>query len=294
MELTILTPTYNRRKNLEELFLSLEAQTSKEFEWLIIDDGSTDGTRETADNFIKNASFPVKYAYKENGGKHTALNAGIKQIETELTFIVDSDDKLTPDAAETVIQTHRQYCNNENLCGYSFLKIFPDGAINGKPFCRDGYIATFIESRLNSNDANSDKAEVFFTRVLKEYPFPEYPGEKFLGEDIVWLRMARKYQMAHFNKGIYIASYLQEGLTVNRRKHNIKSPVGCLNRAKEFLNPQINLKYRIKGALQYVIYGKFAGRRLYALLKEAPDKFLVGLCAIPALLIFKIWQKRYK
>ena len=294
MVVTILTPTYNRGNTLSALYESLKAQTSKDFEWLVVDDGSTDNTGDLVAQWAAESDFSIRCLYKENGGKHTALNAGIATITTDLTFIVDSDDTLTPDAVETIARYHRRYSQEQNLCGYAFLRQFPDGTINGKPFHPDEMVADFIESRINANDTLADKAEVFFTRCLKEYPFPQYGQEKFLGEDIVWLRMAQKYSMVHINKAIYVGDYLASGLTKNRRRHNIQSPVGCMHRAEEFLSPRIRMKYRIKGALQYIIYGKFAGYTVFQLLKNTSYRILVACAAIPGLVLYVKWRWEYQ
>lgn len=289
--ISVLTPTFNRREKLAELYRSLEEQTSKEFEWVVVDDGSADDT-ESYITGLK-AAFPIRYFRKENGGKHTALNYGLTKIRTELTFIVDSDDTLTPDAIETICHYHNKYAANEELCGYAFLRCYPDGRINGKKFAPDEKIASYIETRINGEDTRSDKAEVFKTACLKEFPFPEYPGEKFLGEDIVWVQMARKYKMVHINKAIYIGEYLEGGLTQGRRKNNIKSPVGCMNRAVKFLYPDINIKYRGKAALQYWIYGRFAGLHAASLIRNAPDRPLVSLSAIPGEILYRVWKAKY-
>jgi len=272
------------------LFESLLQQTVKDFEWLIIDDGSTDNTRGIIDEFKKQADFPIGYVYKENGGKHTALNVGIRQIDSELTFIVDSDDALTTDAIETILHYHMQYSKDEKLCGYAFLRQFPNGKINGKLFSLDEQIGSYIKMRINSGDIMADKAEVFFTRCLKEFPFPEYEGEKFLGEDIVWIRMARKYDMVHINKAIYVGDYQSDGLTKNRREHNIKSPIGCMHRAVEFMDKGIKFKYRIKGSLQYVIYGKFAGYNSKTLITRSSHRLLTVVSLIPGVLLYKMWR----
>lgn len=294
MVVTILTPTYNRSNTLSALYESLKVQTSKDFEWLVVDDGSTDNTRDLVTQWAAENNFSIRYLYKENGGKHTALNAGIATISTDLTFIVDSDDTLTPDAVETISRYHRRYSQEQNLCGYAFLRQFPDGTINGKPFHPDEMVADFIESRINADDTLADKAEVFFTRCLKEYPFPRYGQETFLGEDIVWLRMAQKYCMVHINKAIYVGDYLASGLTKNRRRHNIHSPIGCMHRAEEFLSPQIRMKYRIKGALQYIIYGKFAGCTIFQLLKNTTYRSLVACAVIPGLFLYVKWRWEYR
>ena len=289
MTITILTPSYNRGGALDNLFKSLQKQTSKDFEWLLIDDGSTDDTKNIVTEMQQSADFPVRYIYKVNGGKHTALNVGVQQIASELTFIVDSDDTLVPNAIETIFEYHEKYGKQDKLCGYSFLRQYPNGEINGKPFVPDEKVGTFIDCRINANDTHADKAEVFFTKCLREYPFPEYNNEKFLGEDIVWIRMALKYQMVHINKAIYVGTYLDDGLTKNRRMNNIKSPYGCMERAKEFMRTELKLRYRLKGAMQYLIYGKFAQEE--NLIAKAPDKLLVLAALVPSEVLYIWWSK---
>ena len=291
MIITILTPTYNRGGVLNELFQSLQKQTTKEFEWLLVDDGSRDNTKNVVEEMKQIVDFPIRYIYKENGGKHTALNVGVKQITSELTFIVDSDDTLVPDAIETILKYNNKYKSRKDICGYAFLKEYSDGKINGKLFEPDEKIGTYIDCRINADDTHADKAEVFYTECLKEFPFPEFKNEKFLGEDLVWIRMAMKYQMVHINKAIYVAEYLGDGLTRNRRKNNIMSPHGCVARAKEFLRPELKLRYRIKGAIQYVVYGKFANEK--DIISNAPDRMLVLCVYIPSLLVYYRWSKSY-
>ena len=290
MIVTVLTPTFNRGGgSLNNLYQSLQKQTIKDFEWLLVDDGSTDDTKNIAEEMRKKAEFPMRYIYKENGGKHTALNVGVKQITSELTFIVDSDDTLVPDAIETILRYHKKYGEKKDLCGYSFLRRLPDGKINGKPFEPDEKVGTYIQCRINADDTQADKSEVFYTRCLKEFPFPEYRNEKFLGEDLVWIRMAMKYQMVHINRAIYVGNYLEDGLTKNRRKNNIRSPYGCMERAKEFMRPELKLKYRLKGAVQYLVYGKFAGEK--QLIAKAPYKGLAVCVALPSMLVYHRWSK---
>ena len=115
---TIITPTYNRAELLKNLYQSLEQQNNKDFEWLIVDDGSTDCTQEVVEKIANKASFHIDYIWKENGGKHTALNVGIRTIHTELTMIVDSDDRLLPNAVDDICKTHRKYSNNGEIVVY--------------------------------------------------------------------------------------------------------------------------------------------------------------------------------
>lgn len=288
--ITVLTPTFNRGGRLQSLWDSLQKQTVKDFEWLVVDDGSTDGTKDLITQLQEKSDFPIRYIYKNNGGKHTALNVGIQTICSELIFIVDSDDCVTDDAVESILKIHKKYRSQNNICGYAFLRAFPDGKVNGKKFDVDEKIGSYIDVRVNGDDTGADKAEVFKTHCLKEFPFPEYPNEKFLGEDLVWVRMARKYEMVHINKAIYVGNYLEDGLTNNRRKHNIASPIGCMHRAEEFMEPDLKTRYRIKGGLQYIVYGRFAGVKVVDLIRKSRHKVLATVCTPGGLFLYSRWR----
>ena len=287
--ITVLTPTFNRG-GLQSLWDSLQKQTVKDFEWLVVDDGSTDGTKNLITQLQEKSDFPIRYIYKNNGGKHTALNVGIQNICSELIFIVDSDDCVTDDAVESILKIHKKYRSQNNICGYAFLRAFPDGKVNGKKFDVDEKIGSYIDVRVNGDDTGADKAEVFKTHCLKEFPFPEYPNEKFLGEDLVWVRMARKYEMVHINKAIYVGNYLEDGLTNNRRKHNIASPIGCMHRAEEFMESDLKTRYRIKGGLQYIVYGRFAGVKVVDLIRKSRHKVLATVCTPGGLFLYSRWR----
>ena len=291
MTVTVLTPTFNRGGGLQSLWDSLQKQTVIDFEWLVVDDGSTDGTKDLITQLQEKSDFPIRYIYKSNGGKHTALSVGIQTICSELTFIVDSDDCVTDDAVESILKIHKKYRSQNNICGYAFLRAFPDGKVNGKKFDVDEKIGSYIDVRVNGDDTGADKAEVFKTHCLKEFPFPEYPNEKFLGEDLVWVRMARKYEMVHINKAIYVGNYLEDGLTNNRRKHNIASPIGCMHRAEEFMESDLKTRYRIKGGLQYIVYGRFAGVKVVDLIRKSRHKVLATVCMPGGLFLHSRWSK---
>ena len=276
---------------MRSLWNSLQKQTVKDFEWLVVDDGSTDGTKNLITQLQEKSDFPIRYIHKSNGGKHTALNVGIQTICSELTFIVDSDDYVTEDAIESILKIHKKYRLQNNICGYAFLRAFPDGKVNGKKFEVDEKIGSYIDVRVNGDDTSADKAEVFKTHCLKEFPFPEYPNEKFLGEDLVWVRMARKYEMVHINRAIYVGNYLEDGLTNNRRKHNIASPVGCMHRAEEFMESDLKTRYRIKGGLQYIVYGRFAGVKVVDLIRKSRHKVLATVCTPGGLFLHSRWSK---
>ena len=293
MSLTIVTPTYNRERELAELYESLKAQTEPGFVWLVVDDGSTDSTEEEVRGWQREGELTLRYLKKKNGGKHTCVNLAMNWVDTELTMIVDSDDCLTEDAAARILAIHEKYRDDDSLCGYSFLRGFPDGSINGAPFPADEWKASYITARVNADDMQADKAEVFRTEILKQYPFPEIEGENFIGEDVVWMRMARRYFMIHVNEVVYIGDYLEDGLTKNRRAHNIACPKGCVLRALEFMKPDVAMEPRLKGSIQYIVYGRFAGLTLQELIAKARFPQWAKLAAAPGEAIYRKWKKEY-
>ncbi|MBS7297505.1 MAG: glycosyltransferase family 2 protein [Eubacteriales bacterium] len=229
--ITIFTPTYNRKDLIERLYQSLLQQTQKNFEWLVVDDGSTDNTEKYfSDLLAKQQPFPIRYIKQENGGKHRAINNGVRNATGELFFIVDSDDYLTENAIDQINQWVATLDNSHKWAGISGLKGFSKDSVVGQ-YSETSYVDAKNNERRKYN-LLGDKAEVYFTDILKQYPFPEIPGEKFISEEIVWNAIARDaYYLRWFNEIIYICSYLDGGLTKDYSKDK-RNPQGRLLWAK--------------------------------------------------------------
>lgn len=229
--ITIFTPTYNRKDLIERLYQSLLQQTQKNFEWLVVDDGSTDNTEKFFSNLLtKQQPFPIRYIKQENGGKHRAINNGVRNASGELFFIVDSDDYLTENAIEKINQWTTTLDNSHKWAGISGLKGFSKDSVVGQ-HSKVSYIDAKNNERRKYN-LLGDKAEIYFTEVLEKYPFPEISGENFISEEIVWNAIARDgYYLRWFNEIIYICSYLESGLTKNNSKDK-SNPQGRLLWAK--------------------------------------------------------------
>lgn len=291
--ITILTPTYNRASYLPRLYESLLAQTGRDFLWLVVDDGSEDNTEKLIAS-LGGSDFKIRYIRQKNAGKHTALNRGIGEIQTELTFIVDSDDYLPETAVETILRCHEKYRGRSDLCGYSFLRCHSDGRVNTAYFPTDELIGSYAQVRINGG-IGGDKAEVFFTEILKRYPFPVFPGEKYLPEDLVWMRMSGPYQMVHINQNIYFCDYLENGLTNTGRRMKIRSPRGMALRSQVYLkDPSVRFQVKLKMMLLYQIYGRFAGRPTKELKGEIGQRLLWLLCRAPAFLLWMSWKRAYE
>lgn len=256
--ITVLTPVYNRAALLERLFNSLEEQTNYSFEWLIINDGSTDDTdRVVRELMSRTANFPIRYQAQENGGKHRAVNAGVALARGDFCFIVDSDDYLDVRAIELILQWTDDL--PDGYAGVAGLRAHNDGSIIGGGGYGEYVDATNLERR--RYNLLGDKAEVYRTAVLKRYPFPEFAGEKFLSEAVVWNRVARDGHMIRwYTRPIYYCEYLKGGLTNTINKQHRHSPRGFALYIKEMADLEASFLKRI------VLYGLYA-RDVYGYLQ---------------------------
>lgn len=228
--ITVFTPTYNRAYRLETLYKSLCAQTCKDFEWIVINDGSTDNTAELFAKWTENDNgFPIIYKEVENGGKHRAINKAVGMAHSDAFFIVDSDDYLLPFAIEKIGSWFKTVENNDAFAGISGLRGYTiDDPIGGWPTFEGDYVdCTHLQRHLYQ--LLDDKAEVYKTSILKKYPFPEFEGEKFVTEAVVWEHIARDgYKLRWYNQIIYICEYLADGLTASANKKFMENPKGHL------------------------------------------------------------------
>lgn len=288
---TVLTPTYNRKENLKNLYDSLEAQNDTRFVWMVIDDGSTDGTQDYISSIMAEPRFEIVYHKKTNGGKHTALNLGFQLVETYLTFIVDSDDVLTSDAISQICK-HVQTIKDNDLSGVAFLRGYSENKCIGDEFPKDMEISNDIEVRIRKN-VDGDKAEVWRTDVLKNYQFPVFEGEKFQGENYIWWQIARKYNMLYINRIIYITEYLDGGLTKSGRSLRLRNPLGGMENSKMAFYPEFPFRQRIKCGILYDVYGYCAKWPIRKICGSSGAKCLTFLCLGPAKLLYHYWNKRY-
>ncbi len=225
MKFTVLTPTYNRAHTLTRLYESLKKQTIKDFEWLVIDDGSQDNTENLIKGFIEEKPFfNIVYKKQENGGKHRAINYGLPFAKGELTFFLDSDDWLLENALETIVEEEKKLDRiNNKICAIEGLKLFPNNKNIGSTFDDESILASYIERK--KYNISGDKAEVYYTDIIKKYPFPEIEGEKFLTERLVWQKPALDgYKIWWFNKPIQYCEYIEDGLTVQENLLYAKNP----------------------------------------------------------------------
>lgn len=246
--ITIFTPAYNRADLLSRVFDSLQNQTDKDFEWVIVDDGSKDDTAAVVNQFKTISKFPIEFYPKKNGGKHTAINLGISKAKGLFTLILDTDDQLTPNAIEKLKESI-QNINDESVVAVATRRISSDGKIVGS--------GNFDKITCNSLDIRykhkitGDLVEVFKTDILQKYPFPEIEGEKFCPEALVWNRIAQKYKIDFYNYGFYVTEYLPGGLTDKIVKIRMNSPKASMIHYSELASYDIPFKEKIKATINF-------------------------------------------
>jgi len=291
--LAIVTPTYNRANLITNAYQSLEKQTNKDFVWYVVDDGSTDNTVQVMDEIIKKSTFEIKYEKKSNGGKHTALNKAMEIVKEEIVLILDSDDMLTENAADTVIKDYEEIKNDNSICGLGYLKSDFNYKVVGKQYTENGVVDSFTNQRLNKKTIG-DKCEVFKTEILKKYPFPVFKGENFVSEATVWCKMSLDYKMKFYNKIIYLCDYQQGGLSDGVHKRLFKNPNGSVACYLSMANKQCNLFNRIKYSIAYTMYSFVAGVKVKKQFKNANLKFMYALTFLPAWLLYLKKKRSFK
>ena len=225
MKLTIFTPTYNRAHMLPQLFESLVNQSNRDFVWLIVDDGSTDNTRQLVEKFRETTPFKIVYVFQENAGKHAAHNTGVENCTTELFFCVDSDDFLTIDAVQKIYSIHEEF-ESWNILGYYFRKADTSGKVSGGAFPIHNRLIGFREIYFDLG-FTGELAIVFKTDLIKNYCFPVYENEKFVTEKVLYNQLGSIAPMVYVDDVIYIFEYQETGYTKNAAKLYVKNPKGC-------------------------------------------------------------------
>lgn len=271
-------------------FDSLCAQTDFDFEWLIVDDGSTDNTEEVVNGFLTD-KFPVQYVKKQNGGKHTALNAAHPYINGQYVLILDSDDTLTADAVERI---KRAWAGKENDPEIGIITFLKGRSIN-KPNCVVSDWDTPVDIMryrricVHSNDC----CEVIRTELFKKYPFPVFPGERFLSEGALWGRVSYDCKCVYINRVIYLCEYLDGGLTKSGRAMRIGNPLGGMYNANVYMAKKNFMKNRIKNGLLYTGYGFFAEKTPCEMAAECQARTLMWLCLPFGWALHLLWKKEY-
>lgn len=224
-KITIFTPTYNREYILHKCYESLCRQTCKDFIWLIIDDGSTDNTRHLIEEWQRdNSDFEIRYIYKPNGGMHTAHNTAYRNIDTQLNVCIDSDDYMTDDAVEKILDFWQKNGSPE-YAGIIALDIdSKEYKVIGKelPAAKDTTLMGYY-----SNGGSGDKKLIYRTDIINSVPeYPEFKGEKYVGLAYKYHLVDEKYKLLIMNEPVCVVDYQSNGSSATMWKQYYKNPKG--------------------------------------------------------------------
>lgn len=285
--LTVFTPTYNRAYTLHKCYESLKKQTCKQFIWLIVDDGSTDNTKELVEEWIDEGQVTIQYYQKSNGGKSSAHNMGVELTNTELFVCVDSDDYLINYAVEKVVEYWNKNKDN-NAAGIVALK----GHEKGKPIrthIPKGVMRSTLYELYNKHNFKGDTMLIYRAQILKKHLFPNIKGEKFVPEAYVYDQIDSSYDLLLLNEVLYICEYLEDGYTHNFKKIIIQNPKGYAMYYAQRMLLCHNFYMIYRSAALYVLGNLLA--RNFRFLQNAPFKFMT-LIAFPAGVLIYIFKYR--
>lgn len=276
-ELTIFTPTYNRAYILPKLYESLCKEPTDGFIWLIVDDGSSDNTHDIVEKWQKEDRIEIVYHKQQNGGKMRAHNKGVELCSTPLFFCIDSDDQIAEGAVEKIKKIRYILMADNSLSGIVAKR--------------------FIVNRLSSNDLpnlqkstlhdiyktgfKGDTSLVFKTSVLREFPFPEIVGEKFVTEAYVYNQIDQKYELLIINEYLMRCEYQEDGYTVNANNLYLKYPKGWAMYYAQYYNYYANtMRDKVKYMAYYISMCKLAKMSFMDILKKSPS-FMICLASFP-------------
>jgi len=280
--LTVFTPTYNRAYCLHVLYESLVRQTDKDFEWLIIDDGSTDNTAELVDSWLAQQLIPIRYVKQHNQGMHGAHNTAYEHIHTELNVCIDSDDYMPDDAVDKILTFWREN-GNEQVSGFIALDSYFNGDIIGNRLPDNLKSATLFDLYYKYG-VKGDKKLVYRTSVVKDYPYPLFEGENYVGLAYKYYWIDTRYELLILNEVLCCVEYLPDGSTRNMFRQYLRNPKGFAFYRKELMKlPFAGLKFKFRQAVHYISSSLFSMNK--KMLKESPQKLLTVLAIPPGLLL---------
>ncbi len=287
--LTVFTLTYNRAYCLNKCYESLLRQTSDDFCWLVIDDGSTDGTKELVEQWQKECTkFQIRYLYKENGGMHSGYNVAYENIDTVLSVSIDSDDWMTDDAVEKIVRFWAQY-GNDSVGGIVGLDIDPSGRVIGTelPDKRQIKIYDFY----NRYHGKGDKKMVYRTELMRPIKAPEYPNERLFPTCYRYFLIDLDYDMLVLNEPLSVVDYAADGFTNNIIRQYKKNLNSFIYYRKFIMSyPNATLMHKYKFSIHYVAECLLKGERKW--LEQSPAKLLTLFAAPFGMALGAyIWQK---
>lgn len=286
--LTVFTPTYNRAHTLGRTYESLCRQTSKEFCWLIVDDGSTDNTKELVAQWTDEKRIDLRYIYQENQGMHGAHNTAYANITTELNTCIDSDDFMPDDAVERILKFWREK-GSEAFAGIVGYDVDLEGKVIGTTF-PDGMITTTLIDYYQQG-GRGDKKLVYRTDIVKKYPaYPLFQGERYVGLNVLTMQIDADYRLLVLNEPLVIVDYQDDGSSRMMWKQYWNNPQGFMHTREVNLRYDMPFTRRLRLCTHYVSHAIRAKqwKRIFI----SPEPILTtALLPLGIALYFYTWYK---
>lgn len=281
--ISVFTPTFNRGYTLHKCYESLLRQTSKDFMWIIVDDGSTDDTSVLVSKWKNEADFEIVYVYKKNEGMHSAHNVAYQMIETELNICVDSDDYLVDTAIYEIVEfwkvnRQKRYAGIIALNQDKNLEVIGTELPDKKYLKIDDYY---------HRGGKGDKKLIYRTEVIKKYPnYPIFDDEKFVPLDVLYLMIDQDYDLLIFNKPVCVVEYLADGSTRNIFKQYVNNPKGFSYARRIYMKYKKGWIRLFKTQLHYISSSIISRNRYF--IAESENKICTVLI-IPLGIIFHFY-----
>ena len=288
--LTVFTPAYNRAHTIGRTYESLCRQTCKDFEWLVVDDGSSDNTRELVEGWIAEGKIPIRYIYQQNQGMHGAHNTAYRNINTPLNTCIDSDDYMPDDAVEKILNCWQQH-GSDKVSGLVGLDVTEDGSLIGTKF-PPGMEKTTLQGFYEAG-GSGDKKLVYRTEVIKRYPeYPLFEGERYGGLAYKYSLIDQDYELITLNEPLVIVEYQQDGSSFNMYKQYWNNPRGSAFYRITEMQTTHSLKRKLMVCTHYVSSSIIC--RNWRFLQESPEKLLTLLCIPSGLALYLLIRHKVK
>lgn len=270
-KLTIFTPTHNRAYILPKLYESLCVQTCQDFEWLIVDDGSTDNSKELVDEWIGEGRIAIRYVYQQNGGKMRAFNKAVSMADSELFVCIDSDDQLTTkhvvEESLAYWDEHKNDVLDKPIAGMVSLRLHKQRMEEIPKKLSHGSLHQIC------TNYKGETTIFLVTDILRNYPYPSFEGENFIADVYIFDQMDEKYVFLFHPYFSQQCAYQKDGYTFNYRHLLLKNPRGH----REYHAQRIRLKKEnwIKSVICYISMSLFV--RDHTLFSKSPNKWMTIL-----------------